>query len=186
MAHNTAFGHKWAITNCWLDMAKSLSTFWEARDHCQIRLLCRLCGIMCQQEHSWLKMREFFKSYFSSVFDHYIRSVLPMFGKESKRTVHFLWQLTALMNSAQSHHPSEKFLKCKLKAGDSHSREREIKQYSLFSTKLALFAKPRNWAVGWRLITRRLLFGHLSKKLLVVLRSIMTSSSFCCTEQSYT
>ena len=36
----------------------------------------------------------------------------------------------------------KKILKCKLEADDSRSREREIKQYSLFSTKLALFQNP--------------------------------------------
>lgn len=99
VAHNTVWGHKWAITTCWLDMAIYSSTFWEARDHCQIRLLWCLRSIMCWQEHSWLTMSEFFKSYFNSVFDHYIRSVVPMFSKKSKWIVHFRWQLTALMNS---------------------------------------------------------------------------------------
>lgn len=34
-------------------------------------------SIVCQEEHSWLKMTEFFKLYFNSVFYHYIRSVIP-------------------------------------------------------------------------------------------------------------
>lgn len=42
IAHSAVLEHKLAITNCWLDMAICLSTFWEARDHCKIRLLWRL------------------------------------------------------------------------------------------------------------------------------------------------
>ena len=38
---------------------------------------------MCRQRHSWLKMSEFFKLYFNSVFHHYIWSV-PVYSNKSK------------------------------------------------------------------------------------------------------
>lgn len=69
-------GHRWAITNCWLDMTIDLSTFWEARDRIRSNYLGAYYSIMCWQEHSWLKMSEFFKTHFNSVFDHYIRSAI--------------------------------------------------------------------------------------------------------------